>query len=81
MSFAVTAVVATSIGTSVYMADRQKKAAKKANKQAKMDATKSDLQMRRAEVFAETEGEGLGQLGQISLAIEEDEDIDNVLSV
>jgi hypothetical protein len=87
MSFGISAAAWTAIaigasaGISVQQAKEQKRAAKKATQAAKIDATKTALQNRRSEVFAETEGQGRGQLGQISLAIDEEEDIDNVLSV
>lgn len=82
ISAAAWAAIAT-VGATAYSVEEQKKAARKANKQAKQDATKTALQNRRSEAFAETEGSGVGQLGQISLAIEddEDEDIENVLSI
>jgi len=51
-----------------------KKAAKKAREQQLEDAT----QARKAEVFAETEGAGIGQLGQISLEVDDDELDENV---
>jgi len=73
MSWVVTAVAGTvvaSIGTTVY----QNKQNKKAAKQAKKDALEADKQARKAEIFAETEGEGIGQLAQISMEVDDEED-------
>jgi hypothetical protein len=72
MSWVVTAVVATaafSVGSAVL----QQKASRKAQKEAKADAIEAEKQARKAEVFAETEGEGVGSLGQISLEVDDDE--------
>ncbi len=70
MSWVATAVIAvTSIGSAVY----QGKQTKKAQKQAKQDALEADKQARKAEVFAETEGEGIGQLAQISMEVDDEE--------
>ena len=62
-------------GTTLYTADRAAKAQKKAQKKAELDATAAEMQSRKAETFAETEGAGIGQLGQISLEVDEDEEI------
>ena len=74
-----------SIGSLLLGKIYENKAQKKAMKKAKRDEAAADKQARKAEVFAETEGEGLGQLGQISLEVdddlEEDEDDDSVLSI
>ena len=67
--WAVTATVALSLGTAVL----QQKASRKAEKRAKADAIEAEKQARKAEVFAETEGEGVGSLGQISLEVDDDE--------
>jgi hypothetical protein len=72
MSFVATAIVA---GSALISGHMQKKAQKKAAKKAEEDANKAEISARKAEVFAETEGEGVGQLGQISLAVDEDEEI------
>jgi hypothetical protein len=72
MSWVVTAVVATAafqVGSVVL----QQKASRKAQKEAKADAIEAEKQARKAEVFAETEGEGVGSLGQISLEVDDDE--------
>jgi hypothetical protein len=72
MAWIVTAVVATTafnVGSSIM----QQKASKKAAKQAKLDALEADKQARKAEVFAETEGEGVGSLGQVSLEVDDEE--------
>ena len=57
----ITAAIAISTAANVYS---QKKAAKKARKQAKEDAIKA----REAEVFAETTGKGQGELGSVDLS-------------
>jgi hypothetical protein len=78
MSWVATAIVAT---TTVYQTQQNKKA----QREAKRDALEADKQARKAEVFAETEGEGTGQLGQVRLDVddelEEDEDTSTVLSI
>lgn len=53
--------------TTLYSVDEQKKAAKKARKDAKQDA----IDAREAEVFAETEGEGQGSIGKVRLGVNE----------
>lgn len=75
MSWVATAIVATT----VFQTHKQKKA----QRQAEKDALEADKQARKAEVFAETEGEGTGQLGQISLEVDDDEEEDtsSVLSI
>ena len=70
------AIVVTSAATTI----QSKKAAKKAAKQAKEDALEADLQARKSEIFAETEGEGIGNLGQISLEVDQDLEDDEVAS-
>jgi hypothetical protein len=54
----------------------QKNAAKQAKKDAAKDALKAEKDARKAEVFAETEGEGVGNLGKISLEVDENLDED-----
>lgn len=64
-------VTAAVIGTAVTAktasdsARKARKAQDRRSKEAKEDATESEIQARKAEVFAETEGKGQGQLGQI----------------
>jgi hypothetical protein len=70
MTWIATAVIVT---TTVGSAVMQNKQSKKARKQAKADALEADKQARKAEVFAETEGEGVGNLGQISLEVDDEE--------
>ncbi len=72
MSWVVTAVVATTVFTAG-SAVLQQKASRKAQKEAKADAIEAEKQARKAEVFAETEGEGVGSLGQISLEVDDEE--------
>lgn len=66
MSWVATAIVATS-AVSMYS---QKRAAKNGRKQAQDD----QISARKAEVFAETEGQGVGGLGKISLAVDKEID-------
>jgi len=66
MSWAVTAVVAISAVSTAVEQDKAGKAREKARKQAEKDQE----QARAAEVFAETEGAGVGQQGKIDLAAE-----------
>ena len=70
MTWIATAVIVT---TTVGSAVMQGKQSKKARKQAKADALEADKQARKAEVFAETEGEGIGSLGQVSLEVDDEE--------
>lgn len=65
MSWVATAVV---VASAVYTSVEQKKARKEARK----DQLEDQANARKAEVFAETEGEGLGQLGSISLEVDEE---------
>lgn len=76
MSWIATAVVATTLVSSTL----QRKQSEKAKKQAKKDALEADQQARKAEAFAETEGEGVGALGQISMEVDDDEITDKVKS-
>ena len=71
MSFWVAGAIVVS---SVAVQQQQKSAAKKAKKAAEKDALEADKQARKAEVFAETEGEGIGDLGKISLEVDDDLD-------
>lgn len=73
MTWAATAIVA-STAFSTY---QQKKAARKAEKQAKEDAAKA----REAEVFAETTGEGVGATGKIDLSLDQNENTGQVRRV
>ena len=65
MTWVYSAVVAV---TTIYTATEAKKAKKKAIKKADEDAA----QARKAELFAETEGEGIGSLGKVSLEVDAD---------
>ena len=73
-------VAAAIVGTSVVGSLLQQRQTKKANKQARKDAVESEKQARKAEAFAETEGQGVGALGQISLEVDDDEINDKVKS-
>lgn len=80
MSFFIAGAVLVSTATSAIMARKQQKAQERAQKKAEEDALEADRQARKAEVFAETEGEGLGQLGQISLEVDDELDEDEEIS-
>lgn len=67
MSWVITAVVTVAAGT-VY----QTQQAKKAQEQARKDQLEDQRQARKAAVFSETEGEGMGQLGKISLEVDDE---------
>jgi hypothetical protein len=66
------AIVATTTVTQV----QARKEQKKAKKQAEKDALEAEKQARKSEVFAETEGEGVGSLGKISLEVDDELDED-----
>ena len=75
MTWMATAVAVMATST-VYTAVESRKA----QKQAKEDATEAELQARKAEVFADTEGQGQGDLATIALEVDDDlddEEIDN----
>ncbi len=74
MTFAITAVVAVT-ATSLYVSSEQQNAQRAANKQAQEDSIDAEMRARKAETFAETEGEGIGSLGKVSLEIDEDEEV------
>lgn len=77
MSFFIAgAIVVTGVASQV----QQRSAQKKAKKDAEKAALESERQARKAEVFADTEGEGIGSLGQISLEVDDDLDEDKELS-
>lgn len=61
------------MATSLVTGALQAKQSRAAEKRAKADALEADKQARKAEAFAETEGEGVGSLGQISLDVDDDE--------
>tara|TARA_R110000851_G_scaffold57574_6_gene134064 strand:- start:1060 stop:1308 length:249 start_codon:yes stop_codon:yes gene_type:complete len=77
MSFIATAIIA---GTTLYTANKTKKASERAGREARMDSLEDQRQARKASVFAETEGKGTGQLGQISLEVDSEIDEDEELS-
>lgn len=80
MSFWVAgAIVVSSVATGVQQHKAQR-AQKKAQKKAKEDALESEKQARRAEVFAETEGLGQGNLGKVSLEVDDELDEDAEVS-
>ena len=75
MSFWIAGAIVVS---STAVAVQSQKAQKKAKKQAAIDAQEDQTNARKAEVFAETEGEGIGNLGQISLEVDDEEDEDEL---
>lgn len=77
MSFWVAGAI---VVTSVAQQQMAKKAQKKAARQAEEDALKAEKQARKAEVFAETEGEGIGDMGRISLEVDQDLEEDEEVS-
>ena len=78
MSWVATAVIA---GAALYTTHESKKA----QEQARKDQLEDQRQARKAEVFAETEGQGKGQLGQVSLEVddelEEEEAVSSNISI
>lgn len=64
MSWVATAVV----GSTLFNAHQQRRGQKKARR----DAIKDQARARRAEVFAETEGEGIGNIGAVQLEVDDD---------
>ena len=73
MSWVVTAVAAVA---TVY----QTRENRKAQKQARKDQLEDQKRAREAEVFSQTEGEGLGQLGSISLEVDDELDENKAVS-
>ena len=79
MSWIATAIIATA-SLQVGTAALQRKASRKAEKRAEADALEADVQARTAEAFAETEGEGQGNLAQISLEVDDELEQDKKVS-
>ena len=82
MSFWVAgAIVVSTIGVQM----QQKNAAKQAKRDAEKAALQADKDARKAEVFAETEGEGVGNLGKVSLEVDpnldEEEEVASVVRI
>lgn len=82
MSFWVAgAIVVSAIGTQM----QQRNAAKQAKRDAEKAALQADKDARKAEVFAETEGEGVGNLGRVSLEVDqnldEEEEVASVVRI
>ena len=76
MSGVIAASVAIGLttATSLYTANKAKQAQRDAQKQAEKDALAAEKQSRKAEAFAETEGQGIGQLGKVSLEVDDEEE-------
>ena len=72
----VAASAIATVATTAVTASKARSAQKKAAKKAEQDAVEAENQSRKAETFAETEGSGIGQLGQISLEVDEDEELE-----
>ena len=70
MSWVATAIVATAVVGGAVQAKEQEKARERAEEQARLDR----LAAQKAENFAETEGEGLGMIGNISLSVDDELD-------
>jgi len=71
MSFWIAGAIVVST-TAVHL--QTQKAQKKAQKKAEEDALENEKQARKAEVFGETEGLGVGSLGKISLEVDDEEE-------
>ena len=80
MAWAILGGAAVVAGTQLYSAKRAKTAQKDAQRKAEKDALEAEKRARKAEVFAETEGEGIGDLGTISLELDDELDEDKELS-
>lgn len=79
MSWIATAIIGTAalhVGTAAL----QRKASRKAEKRAETAALEADRQARKAEAFAETEGEGQGSLASISLEVDDELEQDKKVS-
>lgn len=70
MSWVAAAVGTTIAASTLYQERQQRIAAKKAKKDVIRDRNRA----RKAEVFAETEGQGIGDLGEVQLGIDEEID-------
>lgn len=75
MSWLVVAVSTVALGSI-----HQSMEARKAQKQARKDQLEDQKRAREAEVFSQTEGEGLGQLGNISLEVDDELDENKAVS-
>ena len=77
MSFFIAgAIVVSSVGIGI----QQKNAQKQAKRDAEKQALEAEKQARKSEVFGETEGEGIGSLGKISLEVDDELDEDKSVS-
>jgi hypothetical protein len=61
-------------GSSIYVQKRAEASNKKAAKKAQKQADKDAISARKSEIFAETVGEGQGSIGEISLAVDDEID-------
>lgn len=75
MAWVVVAVSTIALGTI-----HQNMEARKAQKQARKDQLEDQRRARKAEVFSQTEGEGLGQLGSVSLEVDDELDENKAVS-
>lgn len=76
MSWLITAAVATGVVSTGAGIVANKRAGKKARQQALQDK----IDARKAEVFAETEGSGIGNLGKVSLGVTDEIDEEKELT-
>lgn len=77
---AVAAAVVADIGFQAYSAHESQKKQAQAAEDARKQSEKDAQEQRKSEVFAETEGQGVGSLGEISLAVDKDVDEDDDIS-
>lgn len=70
MAWVVTAIVGTTVATALIGRNQ----ADKAQKRAKRAAKKSRADARKAQAFADTEGQAIGDLGVVDLSIDDELD-------
>lgn len=68
MAWVATAIVATTVATTLVQKNQADKAAGRAERQAERDR----LNAQKAKVFAETEGDALGDLGIVDLSLDDE---------
>jgi hypothetical protein len=69
MSFIVASATVI-VGSQLYQNKKNREAAR----EARRDQKQAEIQARKAEVFAETEGKGIGDIGTISLEVDDELD-------
>lgn len=80
MSFFISGALLVTAASTVYSNRAAKKSQKKAKKDAEAQAIEDEKKARKAEAFAETEGEGIGELGQVSLEVDDELEEENISS-